>query len=54
MWSIRDISIVEAGGSAYAIRLKRLDGDDSNERYIEVCLSNEEKERIRKFRSSLG
>lgn len=26
-----------------AIRLKRLDGDDSNKRYIEVCLSNEEK-----------
>ena len=25
------------------MRLKRLDGDDSNERYIEVCLPNEEK-----------
>ena len=36
------------------ICLKRLDGDDSNERYIEVYLSvyqDDEKERIRKRKS---
>lgn len=36
------------------IRLKRLDGDDSNERYIEVYLyiyQDDKKERVRKRKS---